>query len=86
MKRFVACNQENYLPFLFQIVWRHFFNDPRFGEAPRAYIVTKPESKLTTDEVKKFVEESAAPYKHLVSIFIKLYFDEKNIIRSGPFK
>ena len=28
--------------------------------------MTRPGSDLSVDEVKKYVEESAAPYKHLV--------------------
>jgi acyl-coenzyme A synthetase/AMP-(fatty) acid ligase len=39
---------------------------PRFGEAPRAYIVVRPGLKLTEAEVKKFVDDNTTSYKHLV--------------------
>ena len=35
------------------------------GELPRAYIVKTPHSKLTEEEVCKFVEENAAPHKKI---------------------
>ena len=38
----------------------------RFGEAPRAYVVKSSNSKITEDEIIKFVAENAAPYKQLV--------------------
>ena len=38
----------------------------RSGEAPRAYIVKKPGSQLSEEDVVKFVAENTAPYKHLV--------------------
>ena len=38
----------------------------RFGEAPRAYIVKKPESNLTEQDVVTFVAQNTASYKHLV--------------------
>ena len=38
----------------------------RFGEAPRAYIVKKPGSTLSEQDIVKFVAENAAAYKHLV--------------------
>ena len=41
-------------------------NHERFGEAPRAYIVKSSESKLSEEDVVKFVADNAAPYKQLV--------------------
>ena len=38
----------------------------RFGEAPRAYIVKKPDSNLTEQDVVTFVAQNTASYKHLV--------------------
>ncbi|XP_033733818.1 probable 4-coumarate--CoA ligase 1 [Pecten maximus] len=39
--------------------------DERAGEIPRAYIVPKPNSKYTPEDISKFVEENVASYKKL---------------------
>ena len=36
-----------------------------FGEAPRAYVVKSSDSKLTEEEIQKYVAENTASYKHL---------------------
>jgi len=37
----------------------------RSGEAPRAYVVLKKDSDLTSEAIIDFVKENAAPFKHL---------------------
>ncbi|KAL3874681.1 hypothetical protein ACJMK2_037659 [Sinanodonta woodiana] len=39
--------------------------DDRAGELPRAYIVTKPNAKVSAEEILKYVEENVAAYKKL---------------------
>ena len=39
-------------------------NDPG-TDLPRAYVIPNERSKLTEDDVKKYVEERLAPYKQL---------------------
>lgn len=38
----------------------------RFGEAPRAYVVQRPDANLTEKAVMHYVAENTAPYKHLI--------------------
>ena len=38
----------------------------KLGEAPRAYIVIKPDSDLQEETIHSYVEKNAAPYKQLV--------------------
>ena len=38
----------------------------RFGEAPRAYIVLKPDCESTEEDIHAYMKENAAPYKQLV--------------------
>lgn len=38
----------------------------RNGEAPRAFLVKRPESQVNEDEIKKFVAKHVVEYKHLV--------------------
>ncbi|KAL3874680.1 hypothetical protein ACJMK2_037658 [Sinanodonta woodiana] len=39
--------------------------DDEAGELPRAYIVTKPNAKVSAEEIMKYVEENVAAYKKL---------------------
>lgn len=39
--------------------------DEAAGELPRAYVMLKPESKLTEEDVKKYVAQKLAPHKQL---------------------
>ncbi|XP_060080312.1 probable 4-coumarate--CoA ligase 1 [Ylistrum balloti] len=39
--------------------------DERAGEIPRAFIVPKPNSKVTPEDVSRFVEENVTPFKKL---------------------
>ncbi|XP_063698798.1 uncharacterized protein LOC134829578 [Culicoides brevitarsis] len=40
------------------------------GEAPRGFIVAKPNTKINKEEIMNFVQEKVAPYKKLESIVI----------------
>jgi len=37
----------------------------KYGEIPKAFVVPKPEQKVTEDEIKKFVAERVSKIKHL---------------------
>ena len=39
--------------------------DPRAGELPKAFVVRKPDERITEEEIEKFVEELVAPHKVL---------------------
>ncbi|KAI0228792.1 putative 4-coumarate--CoA ligase 2 [Lamellibrachia satsuma] len=39
--------------------------DERVGEVPRAYVVLKPNLRVSHDELQKFIAEQVAPYKQL---------------------
>ena len=39
--------------------------DERKGEAPFAFVVPQPNSNISKEAIKEFVEKNAAPYKHL---------------------
>ncbi|KAI0228793.1 4-coumarate--CoA ligase 1 [Lamellibrachia satsuma] len=39
--------------------------DERAGEVPRAYVVLKPNLRVSQDELQKFIAEQVAPYKQL---------------------
>ena len=39
--------------------------DPRAGELPKAFVVRKPDERITEEEIEKFVEERVAPHKAL---------------------
>ena len=39
--------------------------DPRAGELPKAFVVRKPDERITEEEIGKFVEERVAPHKAL---------------------
>lgn len=38
---------------------------PKYGEAPRAFVIKRPEFDVTEEDIKKFVADKVADYKQL---------------------